>query len=102
MDDLPKTGSGQTRKEYSNDDGLFVSHSNIKYQDCAGTCIPSGPDLGAFRIDLDRFGTAQAWITNGADSFRFTLDELDMFNGAGGEEEEGRGRKEIYRGGGSA
>ena len=34
-----------------------------RYQDCAGTCIPSGPDLGAFAVDLQRYGVAQAWIT---------------------------------------
>eukprot|EP01044_Picomonas_judraskeda_P019752 COSAG03_NODE_4233_length_1628_cov_5.630477_2_plen_165_part_00 len=70
--------------------------SNIKYQDCAGTCIPSTPDLSAFKYDLTRFGAAQAWITNGADSFRFGLDQLDLFNGDG--DEEARARPEIYYG----
>ena len=55
--------------------------SNTKYQDCAGTCIPSGPDLNAFASDLKLFNTAQAWITNGADAFRFGLNQLSMFHG---------------------
>ena len=42
--------------------GSFV-RGGRRYQDCAGTCIPSGPDLGAFAIDLQRYGVAQAWIT---------------------------------------
>lgn len=70
--------------------------SNIKYQDCAGTCIPSSPDLGAFKVDLGRFGAAQAWITNGADSFRFGLDQLDLFSGQANEK--ALTRPEIYRG----
>mmetsp|Transcript_35650 Transcript_35650/g.93187 ORF Transcript_35650/g.93187 Transcript_35650/m.93187 type:complete len:271 (-) Transcript_35650:173-985(-) len=64
--------------------------SNIKYQDCAGTCIPSGPDLNAFAVDLHRFKAEQAWITNGDASFRFPLSQLGSFNG---------GTTEIYRGG---
>jgi len=55
--------------------------SNVKYQDCAGTCIPSGPDLTAFATFLKQFSAETAWITNGQDSFRFPLSELGMFNG---------------------
>jgi hypothetical protein len=55
--------------------------SNIKYQDCAGTCIPSGPDLQSFANDLSSFDCKTAWITNGADSFRFPLSQLGLFNG---------------------
>eukprot|EP01043_Picozoa_sp_COSAG02_P055933 COSAG02_NODE_6559_length_3495_cov_2.468492_3_plen_229_part_00 len=58
----------------------FVA-SNTGAQDPAGTCIPSSGDLGAFAIDKERFQAAEAWITNGADSFRFNLTELDVFQG---------------------
>ena len=70
--------------------------SNVKYQDCAGTCIPSSPDLGAFAADLQAFACESAWITNGADSFRFPLTELGLFHGAGAGG--GGGQPEIYRG----
>ena len=58
----------------------FVA-SNTGAQDPAGTCIPSSGDLGAFAIERDRFEAAEAWITNGLDSFRFNLTELDVFQG---------------------
>lgn len=64
-----------------------------RYQDCAGTCIPSGPDLNAFASDLKQFKAEQAWITNGDASFRFDLKDLGMFNG-----EVERGVTEVYRG----
>jgi hypothetical protein len=70
--------------------------SNTKYQDCAGTCIPSGPDLNAFAIDLTRFDCETAWITNGQDSFRFPLSQLSAFNGE--QEAMATNRTEIYRG----
>jgi len=75
--------------------------SNIKYQDCAGTCIPSGPDLSAFASMLKQFNAEQAWITNGADSFRFPLTQLSLFHKTGGVDgsDSGKnGRPEIYRG----
>lgn len=65
--------------------------SNVKYQDCAGTCIPSGPDLRAFDSFLTTFKCQSAWITNGADSFRFPLTQLGLFNGE-------NTNPEIYRG----
>ena len=58
----------------------FVA-SNTGAQDPAGTCVPSSGDLGAFAVDKDRFQAAEAWITNGVDSFRFNLTELDVFRG---------------------
>lgn len=74
--------------------------SNTKYQDCAGTCIPSGPDLHAFASDLKEFSAESAWITNGQDSFRFPLTELGMFNGDNDGSALGQqvARPEIYRG----
>lgn len=54
---------------------------NIKYQDCAGTCIPSGPDLHAFAYFLKENKCEEAWITNGAASFRFPLSQLGDFSG---------------------
>ena len=75
--------------------------SNTKYQDCAGTCIPSSPDLHAFANDQKRFHCKTAWITNGQDSFRFPLKDLDIFEG-GQQQWQQRGgassRPEIYRG----
>lgn len=68
---------------------LLNLRSYFRYQDCAGTCIPSGPDLQAFASDLTKYKTAQAWITNGADAFRFNLDQLSMFHG---------GDIEVFRG----
>jgi len=68
--------------------------SNTKYQDCAGTCIPSSPDLSAFAADLRAYACDSAWITNGADSFRFPLSQLGLFDG----EEDSGERPEIYRG----
>ena len=69
-------------------------------QDCAGTNIPSSPDLGAFANDLGAYGCASAWITNGAgSSFRFPLSQLGLFDGDGAAERAaGRRRPEIYRG----
>ena len=74
--------------------------SNIKYQDCAGTCIPSDPDLSAFAHMLKQFSAEQAWITNGADSFRFPLTQLNLFHNTGvvGSNSGGKERPEIYRG----
>lgn len=74
--------------------------SNVKYQDCAGTCIPSGPDLNAFANYLKRYSGESAWITNGQDSFRFPLSELGLFNGDNGVFSLGQEvkRPEIYRG----
>lgn len=63
--------------------------SYSRYQDCAGTCIPSGPDLQEFASDLTKYKAEQAWITNGADAFRFSLDQLNMFHG---------GDVEVFRG----
>jgi hypothetical protein len=53
-------------------------------------------DLGAFAADLKAFACESAWITNGADSFRFPLTELGLFHGAGAGG--GGGQPEIYRG----
>ena len=50
-------------------------------QDCAGTCIPSGPDLNAFGQFEKLYKCEEAWITNGADSFRFSLKQLSEFHG---------------------
>lgn len=75
--------------------------SNIKYQDCAGTCVPSAPDLKAFAYDLSRFQAQEAWITNGADSLRFPLTELHLFNGEAAALGQQAPRPEIYRGGGA-
>jgi hypothetical protein len=79
--------------------------ANVKYQDCAGTCIPSSPDLNAFASDLKAFACETAWITNGASSFRFPLTQLGLFNGAGSGSSSTPGRvrneeerPEIYRG----
>jgi len=72
--------------------------SNTKYQDCAGTCIPSDPDLNAFASYLKEFEQDTAWITNGADSFRFSLSQLGLFK-PDSESETNVGRPEIYRGG---
>jgi hypothetical protein len=56
---------------------------NIRYQDPAGTCIPSSGDLGFFHKDVGRFGGAfaEAWITNGLNSIRFSMNQLDEFTG---------------------
>jgi hypothetical protein len=46
--------------------------------DCAGTCVPSSPDLRAFASGLN-LNAQSFWITNGHDSFRFPSSELGMF-----------------------
>eukprot|EP00041_Stephanoeca_diplocostata_P008278 m.120842 g.120842 ORF g.120842 m.120842 type:complete len:300 (+) comp17254_c0_seq6:160-1059(+) len=68
--------------------------SNTKYQDCAGTCIPSDPDLAAFASDLAQFNAKAAWITNGAVAFRFPLTQLQRFH----HDVSDTTRPEIYRG----
>jgi len=46
--------------------------------DCAGTCVPSSPDLRSFASGINR-NAESFWITNGHDSFRFPSSELGLF-----------------------
>jgi len=54
---------------------------NVKWQDCAGTCVPSGPDRNSLANSSLMSLAQSAWITNGHDSLRFPLSKLGLFNG---------------------
>lgn len=85
----------ENRQETRNNEPPFDA-SNIKYQDCAGTCISSSLVVAAFKVDLNRFNASQAWITNGADPFRFGLDQLNLYNGQD-DEEKTHGARDLLR-----
>ena len=47
---------------------------------------------------LKQFGAEEAWITNGADSFRFPLTQLNLFHNTGVDGTHERQRPEVFRG----
>merc|ERR1719410_1300652 len=65
--------------------------------DCAGTCVPSGPDLSSFASGLN-VAAQEFWITNGHDSFRMDSSELGMFTPAATALAEKSIRREVPEG----
>merc|ERR1719362_2445690 len=65
--------------------------------DCAGTCVPSDPDLNAFGRGINR-KAQEFWITNGHDSFRFRNSELRVFTDKAGMMEVPEGQVERPEG----